>query len=578
MDTEAMLSRLSSRSNGRWSQTKRLQLLNSAQEQLIPRLNPMFLTEITESENKTFSAKEIALSSLSQTIFDDDSVVAVRNNDLLLNEDGGIGLVEVTTPGANYLAGDLVFSGGDGSGVAGTFSVDAGALDDTIITDKGVGYTTVPSVTYDPLKSLNWAKAGIDTDLQSGGNYIDVCEHNGYYVVASWEGSGGNASKLYVYSFDGTTLSFESSVSCLYAKSLYSDGTYLYAGCNGNYLRAFQIVAGTPAIISQLGLIIANGDGCIWGDGNFIYRGFGAGVKSFIFDGTTFTEKGLDTTPASTVVAIWGDGAFLYVQTRDGAGDYLHAYSVDGNGLFTHITSINTGTNTAYDLYGDGSYIYLASFTDGVKAFLFDPPLLTLEGSIDDGGDYRRVFYYGGWLYCGVIGGGLNTYLFNAPTFSNTQQSPATSGDGVYVDSLGVFYCRWGSGLTVYSFAEAGAGVLSAVLNGQRPFYTRVPFSQIKQTENPLLAPTDENPAFYVFAGGLYAIQPTTNANVTVFYVRRPVEIELAVDCELDISLHEIIVTIAESIGWGIDEKSGRAAIATNAASIVIEAMNARAI
>jgi hypothetical protein len=120
-------------------------------------------------------------------------------------------------------------------------------------------------------------------------------------------------------------------------------------------------------------------------------------------------------------------------------------------------------------------------------------------------------------------------------------------------------------------------GVVALKNQSSGVFYTPTAISAIKDiTENPLLAPTDENPRYYVFGGNIYTFEERTSGTATVYYLRTPLAIEAAVDCELDASLHEIIVTLAESIGWGMDKKPARAAIALQAAVREINTLNGR--
>jgi len=112
--------------------------------------------------------------------------------------------------------------------------------------------------------------------------------------------------------------------------------------------------------------------------------------------------------------------------------------------------------------------------------------------------------------------------------------------------------------------------------DGDTPFYTEIPFSRIKDTENTLLAPTNEDPMYYVYAGSIYAKQPASAPDVTVFYIREPLVITAAVNTELDSSLHELLVTIAESFGWVMDNRGGRAALAVKSYTREIEMMNGR--
>jgi len=108
-------------------------------------------------------------------------------------------------------------------------------------------------------------------------------------------------------------------------------------------------------------------------------------------------------------------------------------------------------------------------------------------------------------------------------------------------------------------------------------YYTFMPFAEIKKLEIATWAPSDVSPYQYVFKNVLYLKQDATNPEVDIFYTRKPLEIESGVNSELDESLHEMIVTIAEGIGWQSDRNIPRANFAFVSAKIIIDTMNGRA-
>ena len=54
--------------------------------------------------------------------------------------------VTITNGGTGYAAGDLTFTGGGGTGMAGTYGVTAGIIDSIVITNVGNGYTFAPTI------------------------------------------------------------------------------------------------------------------------------------------------------------------------------------------------------------------------------------------------------------------------------------------------------------------------------------------------------------------------------------------------------------------------------------------------
>jgi len=60
---------------------------------------------------------------------------------------GTVSSVTIGSGGTGYTAGSIIFSGGGGTGAAGTYTVASGAINAITITSPGSGYTTAPTVT-----------------------------------------------------------------------------------------------------------------------------------------------------------------------------------------------------------------------------------------------------------------------------------------------------------------------------------------------------------------------------------------------------------------------------------------------
>lgn len=59
---------------------------------------------------------------------------------------GTVSALEIVAGGTGYTAGNLSFSGGGGTGAAGTYTVSSGVINTVTITSAGRGYTTAPTV------------------------------------------------------------------------------------------------------------------------------------------------------------------------------------------------------------------------------------------------------------------------------------------------------------------------------------------------------------------------------------------------------------------------------------------------
>lgn len=583
MNVATMLSRLGNRSKGRWTDAQKYQFLNEAQELLIGKLNPIYLTEITEiSSPKTMTGKVFDLSTLSPAIFSDDSVIALSSDDIVLRTDGYLKSVSVFDGGTNYLAGDLVFTGGGGSGAIGTYSVAAGVIDATVLTDQGIGYDSVPVVTTDPMKSLTWDWSLIDASVPGlTENFISICRIGNYLYCASWEG-GGSSAKIYYFSYNSGAIVYEGNIAVLDAKSVATDGTTLFVGCYGYYLRAYSInpATGLPTWVTH---VSANGEGYIVSDGNIIFRGYGAGIRSFNWSGAIFNPVDTETAPADTVVGLGISDSYLCAVDRGGGTGYLYVYTRVG-GAMTYVTSVALASDTAQQCATDGTYFYVTLAGGGVAAYSLSGATLTLEDTRDDGGSYVGVIAYGGHIYCAnaAASHGVLMYYFDGTTIhaadNGSFPTSTQNAHSLYADADAIYAAKTSGGMAAYSLpAEGGSAILQANMAGLCPFYTKTPINKIKEfTEKSSLAPTDENPRFYTFAGNLYALQPETDPRVTIYYIREPVEIASGVDCELDESLHELVVTMAESIGWQMDEQPPRARMALKIVDAIVKRMNER--
>lgn len=68
---------------------------------------------------------------------------------------------------------------------------------------------------------------------------------------------------------------------------------------------------------------------------------------------------------------------------------------------------------------------------------------------------------------------------------------------------------------------------------------------------------SDIDPIFIVINGRLF-VRPTSIASVDVSFIRKPITLDATHDCELNETLHDIVVGFAESELWASDNKTVR--------------------
>jgi len=150
---------------------------------------------------------------------------------------------------------------------------------------------------------------------------------------------------------------------------------------------------------------------------------------------------------------VWGDGSYIYCAC-DSAG--LRSYSVDGSGNLTYIDTDDQG-DTYRGVWGDGSYIYVACGTAGLRSYSVDGSgNLTYIDTDYQGNDYYSVWGDGSYIYCACYGDGLRSYSVDG------------SGNLTYIDTddQGDYYRGvWGDGSYIYA-ACGSAGLRSYSVDG----------------------------------------------------------------------------------------------------------------
>jgi 6-phosphogluconolactonase (cycloisomerase 2 family) len=235
------------------------------------------------------------------------------------------------------------------------------------------------------------------------------------------------ANGLHVYSVDDsgtlTHIDFDRpSTPCNgqgHANAVWGDGNFIYLAEGYCGLHVYSVDgSGNLTRVSGTGYVGAThffSD--VWGDGNFIYSThYREGLHVYSVDSsgnlTHIDSHNPNPTPTGEnsfgrgCTAVWGDGNFIYVSNF---GNGLHVYSVDGSGNLTHIDSDDPSTSPqdkGYDVMGDGNFIYLANGTGGIHTYSVDGSgNLTHVNSDDRDGPNQGgiVFGYANSIWAGTI-------------------------------------------------------------------------------------------------------------------------------------------------------------------------------
>tara|TARA_R100001082_G_scaffold36429_2_gene19139 strand:- start:7184 stop:7831 length:648 start_codon:yes stop_codon:yes gene_type:complete len=114
------------------------------------------------------------------------------------------------------------------------------------------------------------------------------------------------------------------------------------------------------------------------------------------------------------------------------------------------------------------------------------------------------------------------------------------------------------------------------VISGTYRYAINIPFSDVKKLENTYLGADIDNPVFWVFGNNLHFRPITSVTSVVIYYLIEPADIDANNSCVLNVALHDIVVDLAESELWRMDNKSDRSALARQSAMDQIKILNDR--
>lgn len=130
----------------------------------------------------------------------------------------------------------------------------------------------------------------------------------------------------------------------------------------------------------------------------------------------------------------WYNGKYIIY----GSLGNLWVYKFNGSS-FTLMSSYDS---IGYDIWGDGTYIYVAAGTQGIKAFTCGRQgELTLKGSQDDGGTYVKLWGHGGYIYAANISEGIQAYSFDGSDFTLLDE----------LDNGGTYWSLYGDDSYIYT-------------------------------------------------------------------------------------------------------------------------------
>ena len=123
-----------------------------------------------------------------------------------------------------------------------------------------------------------------------------------------------------------------------------------------------------------------------------------------------------------------------------------------------------------------------------------------------------------------------------------------------------------------YGVIKGERGILDVIVTGGKRV-TLYEISDLKLFDNAYINPTANDPAGYIYDNKIY-ILPNTIAQIDILYLRPPTNIASGVNCELESTLHYIIVKYAAAELFENVRKLDRSAELRELADEEIESLN----
>ena len=262
-------------------------------------------------------------------------------------------------------------------------------------------------------------------------------------------------------------------VCCGYFNTIISDGTYFYEGeynqSTSNQLLAFTFTTHAWTLKSNMTTYLGGGAVSMWYQGGYLYvaensaGGGTSGIEAWSFNGTTFT-KAYSYTTSVNPQWIWGDGTYIYV-ADDTNG--LKAFSSSLSLLATYGPTQVSGINVV-SVMGDGTYIYITDnghskirtlTYSGGASFTVPAGTSTISGKTTNPGG---LFVEGSYIYVGS--GSFYVYTYNGTSFTTVGSLPVSTL-GNYAQDVEQIYVKnsiiyFGISTMAYAF-NTGTGVFT---------------------------------------------------------------------------------------------------------------------
>jgi len=257
--------------------------------------------------------------------------------------------------------------------------------------------------TFEPNKILT---------LDSGENVILSLFSDGTYLYAGTHTSPGKIVKIDLSTFTKvSTLTFDSGENNI--EDLFSDGTYLYAGLVTSPGKIVKIDLSTFTKVSTLTLAAGedNADN-LFSDGTYLYAGLYTSPGKIVkIDLSTFTKVSTLTLAAGedNTYSLFSDGTYLYAGMNYGAGAG-RIVKIDLS-TFTKVSTLILSSspleNSPMNLFSDGTYLYAGLYTTPGKIVKIDLSTFTKVSTLTFSAGINFVFSLfsdGTYLYAGLGG------------------------------------------------------------------------------------------------------------------------------------------------------------------------------
>ena len=143
------------------------------------------------------------------------------------------------------------------------------------------------------------------------------------------------------------------------------------------------------------------------------------GVRAFTYSGGVLNSVG-NYNPSSNVYnGIWVDSSGNIFAARWSASTgVIDVLTFDGANYHLQDSVSFACGSSDIRLMGDGTYVYVASGSSGVRAFQYIGGSISQVGVRDDGGFYRYIWVSNGFIFVARDSSGFSAYTFSVPTFT----------------------------------------------------------------------------------------------------------------------------------------------------------------